>query len=107
MRSAWKNNDLAFNTMFDDEAEFTIMTTNERGTVQCCVFPREVVDPFVDSDNQSLIKSLTVLVRKSDWVFRQRQPNIGDQIKLPNNDTYKISTIDDEQNWYRLTGRSC
>lgn len=107
MRSPWKKNDLAFIVMFDDEAEFTTMTTNERGTVQCCIFPREDVDPFVESDNQSLIKSVTVLVRKCNWIFTQRKPAVGDQIKLPNNDKYKVATIDEEQNWYRLTGRSC
>ncbi len=78
MNNPWKCTDAAFDVMFSDEAEFTTIKTNEKSTLECCVFPREDVDPFVDSDNQSLIKSATILVRRRDWTFTTKQPSVGD-----------------------------
>ena len=105
MSNPWKDTDAAFDVMFSDEAQFTTIKTNETSTLRCCVFPREDVDPFADSDNVSTIKAATVLVRKSDWTFNAA-PSIGDQVLTPNGDKYKVSSIDMEQNWYRLNGRS-
>lgn len=105
MNNPWKCTDAAFDVMFSDEAEFTTIKTDETSTLECCVFPREDVDPFADSDNQSLIKAATILVRKRDWTF-DAKPSVGDQVLMPNGDKYKVASIDMEQNWYRLNGRS-
>lgn len=103
--SPWKCNDSAFDVMFSDEAEF-LLVDNEKSTVRCCVFPKEDVDPFVDSDNESMIMSATVLVKKCDWHFLNTRPSVGDQIRLPNGDKYKVVTVEAEQNWWKLNGRS-
>ena len=92
--------------MFDDVAEFTLAKSNERGTIHCCVFPKEEVDPFVESDNESLIMAATVLVKKCDWHFTTDRPAIGDKVKLPNGDVYKIYNVTPEQNWFKLDTRS-
>lgn len=106
MTNPWKNSDAAFDVMFCDEVEYTTIKSNETSILECCVFPREDVDPFADSDNESLIKAVTFLVRQKDWHFTANRPATGDQVLMPNGDIYKIATIDVEQNWYRLTGRS-
>ena len=106
MNNPWKNTDAAFDVMFSDEVEYTTIKTNETSILVCCVFPREDVDPFADSDNESLIKAVTILVRQKDWPFTTKRPATGDQVLLVGGDKYKIATIDTEQNWYRLTGRS-
>lgn len=104
-KSPWQCNDEAFEIMFSDNAEFSLVS-GERATLQCCVFPKEDVDPFAESDNESTIMSATILVKKSDWCFSVKAPSVGDKITLPNGDKYKITTIKNEQNWYRLEGRS-
>lgn len=78
MNNPWTNSDAAFDVMFTDEVEFTTVKTNETSTLECCVFPREDVDPFVDSDNESTIKAATILVRKRDWTFTTNRPAVGD-----------------------------
>lgn len=105
MSNPWTNTDEAFGVMFSDEAQFTTIKTNETSTLSCCVFPREDVDPFADGDNESLIRAATILVRKDDWTFAAT-PSVGDQVLMPNGDKYKVASIDLEQNWYRLNGRS-
>lgn len=94
--SPWKCDRAAFDVMFSDEAEFTINKTGERGTLKCCAFPNEDTDPFADSDNVSFVMSMSVLVKKSDWHFHADKPSIGDTIRLPNGDKYKVQTISAE-----------
>lgn len=106
MNNPWKNTDEAFDVMFSEEAEFTVMKTNEKSVLECCVFPKEDVDPFAESDNESFIRAATILVRKRDWVFSTNEPMVGDQVRIPNGDIYKVASVDLEQNWYRLNGRS-
>lgn len=100
----WNSCGEAFSVMFSDEAEF-ITSKGERGSLYCCLFPKEDVDPFVESDADSIIKSVSVLVKKCDWHFRTK-PAIGDQVKICNDGKYKVMDVEDEQNWYRLTARS-
>ena len=104
-KSPWKGNRRAFDVMFDDEAEFCL-EDGRRSTVKCCVFPTESVDPFADSDNESAIKSVSVLVRRGDWFLFDEKPPVGAQITLPNGDTYKVQEATLEQDWWRVTGRS-
>lgn len=80
-KSPWRGDGGAFDVMFDDEAEFRL-EDGRRSTVKCCVFPMETVDPFADSDNESAIKSVSVLVRHCDWHFVEKKPSVGDQIAL-------------------------
>jgi hypothetical protein len=71
MKTPWNSDIKAFEIMFSDEAEYTASVKGEKGTIECCVFPVETVDPFADSDSDSKIKSVSVLVRKHDWYFTQ------------------------------------
>ena len=104
--SPWYSNDAAFDVMFSDEAEMVLASDGERGTVKCCVFPKEEVDPFIESDNESAVMQATLLMKKCDWHFLNKKPNVGDQFKLANGDKYKIFSIEAEQNWWKLNGRS-
>ena len=97
--------DEAFDVMFSEDAEFTASAVGMRATLKCCVFPREDVDPFAERDNVSEIKSVSVLMKKRAWTLTDR-PAVGDKIKLANGDKYKILAVADEQNWWRITGRS-
>ena len=77
-KSPWYSNEAAFDAMFSDKAEITLIKNGERGTIDCCVFPKEEVDPFVEGDNESLIMMATVLVKKCDWHFSVVRPSVGD-----------------------------
>lgn len=103
MTNPWYCNDAAFEVMFSDTAE--IKTKTERGTVKCCVFPIEDVDPFIDTDTETKIKRISILLKKKNW-FCGTRPSIGDRITLPNGEQFKLSEINDEQNWYKMTARS-
>jgi len=102
----WTCDDAAYGVMFSDEAEFSLIKDGSRGTVRCCVFPREETDPFADSDNESLVAAASVLVRKGDWHFAAPRPSVGDEIRLPCGDVYKVQSVQQEQNWWTLKGRS-
>ena len=77
MTNPWIDTDEAFDVMFSDEVEFTTVKTHETSALTCSVFPKEDIDPFADSDNESMIKSVTILIRKDDWTF-SAVPSIGD-----------------------------
>ena len=105
--SPWNDNDAAFGPMFSEVAVFTLDSSELSGNVKCCAFPKEDIDPFADSDNISDIKSVTLLVKKSDWNFTNRaKPNVGDKFTLSNGEKYKIYTATPEQSWWNIIGRS-
>ena len=107
-----KNNpwicDDAFGPMFCDTVEFT-RKNGLRSSVDCCVFPLEDTDPFFDnSDPESNIKTMNVLVQKKDWAgtFGKDKPEIGERIKTMFDEEYRIAEVTQEQNWFRLFCRS-
>lgn len=102
MKNPWICNDSAFTAMFSDVVEYS--TQSERGTIKCCIFPVEAIDPFLDSDSASDIKSITILIKKPNYYFRQK-PSIGDKIKTPET-KFNVVKIDDEQSWYKIFGRT-
>ena len=104
-KSPWEE-DGAFDAMFEDVATFQTVKTTETKTFRCCVFPIETVDPFIESDSESDVKKISVLLRKDEWDLNQKSPSIGDAMELRNGERYKVSEVRDEQNWWKLTGRS-
>ena len=103
--SPWKT-DNAFDAMFDDTADYTTAKDGSCARVRCCAFPIEDIDPFAETDADSEIKKVTILVRKSEWNFNAKSPQIGDKVELTDDAEYRISEVNDEQNWWKLTGRS-
>ena len=106
MQTPWHNDFKAFEIMFDDVVEYSVSKADERGTIDCCIFPIENIDPFADIDTDSSIKLMSVLIKKSCWHFTTKQPDIGDVITLPCGKKFKIAEVDEEQNWWKTVGRS-
>lgn len=75
------------------------------GTVECCAFPMEDVDPFADGDNISETRAVTMLVKKSDWLLSSK-PCVGDKFTLEDGENYKVYSVVPEQSWWKLIGRS-
>lgn len=106
MKNPWNNDFGAFEIMFDDAAEYAAEGCGEKGTIRCCVFPVENVDPFADVDSDSDVKRVSVLVQKPRWYFKQERPRVGDVVTMPCGEKYRVAEVDDEQNWWRILGRS-
>jgi len=105
MNNPWTNNELAYAPMFCDSVTF-VLGAQLSGIIQCSVFPMEDVEPFADGDNISDIRSVTLLVKKSDWNFTNRtKPEVGDKF-IMDGDNFKIYSIVPEQSWWKLIGRS-
>ena len=106
MNNPWKDNDAAFSPMFCDVAVF-YPDGSLSGKVDCCAFPMESVDPFAEGDNVSEVRSVTLLVRKSDWTLSGSvKPATGDKFTLEDGLSYKVQTAVPEQNWWKIVGRS-
>jgi len=105
MISPFANIESAFAPMFTEAAEFTT-SSGIRGTVPCCVFPIEAVDPFVETDVANDVRRANILVRKCDWITLKEEPKVGDSVTTPDTKRWKIETFDIEQDWYRLGVRS-
>lgn len=108
MSNPWKDNDAAFSVMFSDTATFVLNANSQlSGTIDCCAFPMESIDPFAEGDNVSEVRSVTLLVRKSDWTFtNSTKPSTGDKFTLDDGLNYRVSTVMPEQNWWKIVGRS-
>ena len=106
MKNPWNNNDLAFAPMFSEEATIVLNSNSQlSGTVECCAFPMEDVDPFADGDNISETRAVTMLVKKSDWLLSSK-PCVGDKFTLEDGENYKVYSVVPEQSWWKLIGRS-
>ncbi len=105
MKSPFKDIADAFAPMFTEAAEF-VTASGIRGTVPCCTFPIEAVDPFVETDIANDVRRAHILVRKRDWMSFSEEPQIGDAVTTPDAKTWKIETFDIGQDWYRLGVRS-
>ena len=62
MKSPWHDIDCAFDPMFTEAAEF-VTSAGRHGTVPCCVFPIEDIDPFAETDTASAVKRVKRSVR--------------------------------------------
>ncbi len=108
MNNPWKDIDAAFGPMFCDEATFVLNANAQlSGTIDCCAFPLEDVDPFAEGDNISDIRAVTLLIKKSAWNFtNSTKPSVGDKFTLTDGEKYKVYSIVPEQDWWKLIGRS-
>lgn len=99
--------DSPYEVMFTDTVEIT-KANKSRGTVPCCFFPLEDVEPFTDNDTESTIKSANILIRVTDWAlaFSNQKIEIGDSVKGLNGITYKIADVTKEQSWFRVYART-
>ena len=91
--------------MFTEAAEFNT-STGQRGTIPCCVFPIEDVDPFADTDTASTVKRIKIVIRRADWLSFADAPEIGNMVKTGDGKTWKIESSDMEQNWWSVKARS-
>lgn len=67
----------------------------------------ESVDPFAEGDNESEVRSVTLLVRKADWTLSgSSKPSTGDKFTLEDGLSYRVNTVVPEQNWWKIVGRS-
>lgn len=107
MTNPWTENDAAFGPMFCDEVAYTLGSdSTQSGTIRCCAFPMEDVDPFAESDNVSDIRAVTLLVNKADWTFADNaKPSVGDRF-THDGERYRVYQVTPEQSWWRLIGRS-
>jgi hypothetical protein len=106
MKNPWNSNDLAFAPMFSEEATIVLNSNSQlSGTVECCAFPMEDVDPFADGDNVSETRAVTMLVKKSDWKLSSK-PVVGDKFDIGDGENYKVYSVVPEQSWWKLIGRS-
>lgn len=91
--------------MFGEAAQF-VTTSNQRGTVNCCIFPIEEVDPFAETDTASDVKRANILVRKKDWLSFKETPAVGNLVITPDGRKWKIEQEDLEQDWWSIKVRS-
>lgn len=105
MKSPYIGIDDAFAPMFTEQAQFSTKT-GYTGTMECCVFPIETVDPFAETDISTDVKRANILVTKKDWGVLPEKPSIGDSITTIDGKNWNIEMVEDEQDWFRLEVRS-
>lgn len=107
-KNPWRD-DGAFDDMFCDVVEISGTRDGSpfQTSLDACVFPREDVDPFVESSAESDVRKIDVLVRVRDadrsGAYR---PQLGDVVEREGGDKWKVCGVEKEQNWYRITARS-
>lgn len=104
-KSPYIDIDKAFDPMFMECADFTTEQGGLRGTVPCCLFPVESIDPFVETDIDTKVKRANVLVRKRDWLDLEDKPQIGDHVRWVDGSEWLVESCDIEQDWYRMEVR--
>lgn len=85
---------------FDDMFVDSVLLDNI--SYAACVFPVEDVDPFTESVAENNVKQINILIRCDDIAAR---PNLGDSV-LYNEKIWKVSDVEKEQNWYKISARS-
>ena len=91
--------------MFTEAAEF-VTSAGRHGTVPCCVFPIEDIDPFAETDTASAVKRVKIVVRRADWLSFAEAPEIGNTVRTPDGKAWKVESSDMEQDWWSLQARS-
>lgn len=105
MKSPYIGIDDAFAPMFTEVVEYTT-STGVKGTVPCCFFPIEEVDPFVETDIDNETRRANILIRRKDWLAYSDEPKVGNSVSTPDGRKWKVETYDLEQDWYKLGVRS-
>lgn len=80
-----------------------------RSLFTACVFPPEKEDPFAETDADTKVERLTLLVRKKGehgWT-RRTPPQTGDGVKTADGRNYRVSRVAETVNWYELEAKSC
>lgn len=92
--------------MFLDVIEISSKRKSDynKTSLNACVFPIETVEPFIDTDTQSEVKHICVVIHKSDWPFKNLMA-IGDTITEFDSTTWKITDVSLEQDDIKITAR--
>ena len=68
MKSPWKNNDDAFEPMFDEHASI-ITPDGKRTTFEVAVFVDGMADPLADDMMDTDREDVTFMFKQKDWAF--------------------------------------
>lgn len=72
--------------------------------INACVFPIIEAELMSDEDYDTSIKSYSILIMKE--CLGNIKLNVGDKIQLENGSKLKVISCDDEQNWFKVIGRT-
>ena len=103
-KDPWRDCTDAFGPMFSDEVVFRARQGASQGyPVMACAFTEEQVDPFVEHDNESPVRLLTVLVPKREWK-NPRPIQVGDTVEA-HCSLWNVGEVEEEQDWYKVRAR--
>ena len=101
-----------FEAMFTDVVEISGARPRGcsfRGSFTSCVYPVEDDEPFSETDAETSLKRITLLVIKRGSLGWNKSypPQIGDQVVLENGSKWKVSNVDDRLDWFEVRAKSC
>lgn len=105
IKSPFKNIDDAFKPFFDTLISIKgIRADNDYifTSLQASVFPIEDIDPFSDTDIDTEIKKIQIIVDKI--YFGKIQ--VGDEITTEENEKFKVSKVEKTLDFTRIEARS-
>lgn len=90
MKSPWKNNDDAFEPMFDEHASI-ITPDGKRTTFEVAVFVDGMADPLNDDMMDTEREDVTFMFKQKDWPFVQTLTRGASIIRCSSSKEYVVS----------------
>lgn len=111
MTNPW-NITSAFSPMFTDTVEINGVRPNGcvfRDSFASCVYPPEDDVAFGDCEADTTRKRIKLLViKRGDNGWNKRfPPQMGDEVALEDGSKWKMTSVDNQLNWFSIEARSC